>query len=83
MSKIKSEYQDLDKYKNINDDIWYCKKDTYIRHNPYGPAVIYKNGYKEYVIENKLHRLDGPAVICSDGEEQYWINDTELTKEKF
>jgi len=71
--KLQSEYEELDKYKNINDDIWYCKKDTNILHNPYGPSIIYEDGMKIYHIENKRHRLDGPAVIWSSGYEEYYI----------
>jgi len=80
---IESEYSDLDKYEYINGDILYYKKYTQLVHNPYGPAIIWKDGSKFYYIEDRLHRLDGPARIYSNGEEQYWINDTELTKEKF
>ena len=82
MSKIKSEYDDLDKY-NSYGDIFYYKKGTNIRHNPYGPAGVSKNGHKEYWIENKLHRLDGPASIWNTGEEFYYINGKYLTKEEF
>ena len=81
--KLQSEYDDLDKYKNIYDDIFYYKKDTYVSHNPYGPAVILSDGYKAYFINNKRHRLDGPAIICADGEEDYYINNQYLTKEEF
>ena len=81
--KIKSEYEDLDKYQDNIGNIFYLKKDTSINHNPYGPAIIYKDGAKYYFIENKCHRLDGPAVIWPDGEEEYWINDKYLTKEEF
>ena len=84
MLKVKSEYADLDKYKStITGTIVYYKKDTHIYHNPYGPAIIYKDGYKAYWIEGKVHKLDGPAVIFSDGEGQYWISDKYLTKEQF
>ena len=83
MPKVKSEYPDLDKYENDFGDIVYCKKDTVIWHNPYGPAIIYGNGRKDYWIENKLHRLDGPARIFVDDEDEYWINYEELTKEEF
>ena len=76
MLKIKSEYPDLDKYKStINGTIIYYKKNTKIYHNPYGPAIIYKDGYKAYWVEGKVHKLDGSAVIFSDGEGQYWISD--------
>ena len=82
-SKSKSEYDDLDKYKYDNGDIYYCKKDTNIYHNPYGPAVTWKNGYKIYYINGKRHRLDGHAIIYSNGEGEYWINNKGLSKEEF
>ena len=81
--KLKSEYRNLCKYTNKFGDIWYCKKNTKIKHNPYGPAYIGKNGYQAYWIENKLHRLDGPAIILSNGEEAYYINGNNLSKEEF
>ena len=84
MSKIKlqSEYEDLDKYKNIVGDIFYYKKGTNIRHNPYGPALV-SIRYKIYIIENKFHRLDGPALIYEDGKEECYINGKYLSKEEF
>ena len=81
--KLQSEYDDLDKYKNIYDDIFYFKKYTKILHNPYGPAIINKDGYKEYWINNKFHRLDGPARIWANGLGAYYINDKLLTEEEF
>ena len=81
--RLPSEYDDLDKYKGYNsNDIWYCKKNTTIIHNPYGPAIIDKL-YKLYYIDNKKHRLDGPAVIYSYARDEYWINNEPLTKEQF
>ena len=85
--KIQSEYNDLDKYKfdikHSTEIVFYTKKDTEIVHNPYGAAVINKYGYKEYWINNKLHRLDGPARIWPNGVEAYYINDKQLSKEEF
>ena len=81
--KLQSEHKDLDKYKNIYDDIFYCKKNRDLIHNPYGAAVIYKSGTKSYYVEGKLHRLDGPAVIYPNGEVEYYINGKELSKEEF
>ena len=75
MKKIQSEYDDLDKYIDESKNTYYYKKDTKIKHNPYGPAFINKTGYKEYWIEDKYHRLDGAAVIYSDGDVEYFIND--------
>ena len=85
MSKIKlqSEYDDLDKYENYLGDIYYYKKNTHIFHNPYGPAIICKDGRKYYYLNNLLSRLDGPARIWSNGTEEYWINNCYLTKEQF
>ena len=81
--KLQSEYEDLDKYKNNFGHIFYCKKDTDIRHNPYGPSYIDKNGYKSYWVEGKRHRLDGPAAIWPNGCEEYYINSEYLSKEEF
>jgi len=81
--KLESEYDDLDKYKSNIGNIYYCKKDTNIHHNPYGPAVYKKYGSEIYYIENKLHRLAGPAIIWYDGYEEYYINDKRLDKEEF
>ena len=81
--ELQSEYEDLDKYENKYKDIIYYKKGTYIKHNQYGPAVIWADGSKFYYIQNKAHRLDGAAVIYLDGLEEYWINGKYLTKEEF
>jgi len=83
--KLKSEYSDLDKYKNDVGDIWYCKKNTRLKHNPYGPAFLNKNGYKAYMIEDKYHRIDGAAVIYQDNTEEYWLNGIFIgdTKQEF
>ena len=83
MSYIVSEYEDLDKYQYNDGDIVYCKKNTRIWHNPYGPAYIDTYGSKSYYINHKLHRLDGPARIYWDGKVEYYINGKELSKEKF
>jgi len=81
--KIESEYDDLDKYEYYDGDIVYLKKDTPLYHNPYGPAIVGKDGYKEYWVNDERHRLDGPAVIYSNGKEKYWINNEPLNKEEF
>jgi len=83
MSRVESEYKDLDKFVYKDEHVSYYKKDTAIQHNPYGPATSFKNGYKEYIIEGMYHRLDGPAIICGNGVEEYWINGEYLNKEQF
>ncbi|RTK95502.1 MAG: hypothetical protein EKK64_06685 [Neisseriaceae bacterium] len=37
------------------------------------PAIIYKNGTKEWYCIDDLHRRDGPAVVYSNGDKEYWI----------
>ena len=83
MSKVISEYNDLDKYKYNSGNIYYCKKDTSIWHNPYGPATIYADGSKSYFINGKIHRLDGPAIILINNQELYYINGKHLSKDEF
>ena len=83
MPYLKSEYNDLDKYKYSNGNIIYYKKNTGLYHNPYGPAFISSDGNEEYYIENKLHRLDGPARMWVNNYEEYWINHEPLSKEEF
>ena len=80
---VKSEHDDLDKYDNGYGGVIYYKKGTSRLHNPYGPAVIYKDGGKVYIIEGVWHRLDGPARIYGYGEVAYYINGSFLTKEEF
>ena len=74
MKKLQSEYPDLDKYQYSSGDIFYYKKNTKIKHNPYGPAVISSDGYLAYFIDDEYHRLDGPARIYANGDVEYWIN---------
>ncbi|MEI8270104.1 MAG: hypothetical protein WCG45_01930 [bacterium] len=37
------------------------------------PAVIYKNGTKEWHCIGMLHRPEGPAVEYDNGDVEYWI----------
>ena len=43
-------------------------------HRENGPAIIYKNGHKEWVINGKSHRLDGPAIEFANGEKHWIVN---------
>ena len=80
--KLDSEHDELDKY-DFYGDIFYYKKNTKIIHNEHGPAVLFKNGYIGYIIENKWHRLDGPARIWPSALEEYYIDGEKLNKEEF
>jgi len=44
-------------------------------HNHIAPSVYQKeNGYKEWWLNNKLHRNSGPAVEHINGDEEYYFN---------
>ena len=36
------------------------------------PAVVYRNGTKEWRFFGELHRKDAPAVIYGNGDYEYW-----------
>lgn len=48
-----------------------------------GPAIIAKNGRKEWYINGKLHREDGPAKEYRDGHKEWYLNGNPLTKYQF
>lgn len=67
----------LVKFISIEGHSFYIINDSY--HNPFGPAVVYGDGYKEWFIYNKRRRLDGPAVEGPDDENnEWWINNKKL-----
>lgn len=39
-----------------------------------GRVVVYSNGYKEWWVDGKRHRVDGPAIVHSDGYEEWWVD---------
>jgi len=81
--KLQSEHDDLDKYQDYHNSIYYYKKDTQIVHNPYGPAIIDKNGKTKFYIDGVLLGVKKLAIIWTNNKEEYCINDEYLTKEKF
>lgn len=42
-----------------------------VLHREDGPAVIWRNGTKHWLIHGKSHRSDGPCTEWSDGEKRY------------
>jgi len=36
--------------------------------------VIHPNGFKEWWLDNKLHRLDGPAIEWANGHKEWYKN---------
>jgi hypothetical protein len=45
-----------------------------IVHREDGPARIWVDGNKEWIINGKRHRLNGPAYEYSNGLENWWVN---------
>ena len=43
-------------------------------HNLFGPAIILKDGNKEWYLNGELHREDGPAIEYSNGDKEWWLN---------
>lgn len=66
----------------VNGTTFYFKKGTDILHREDGPAVIWKDGSKEWRINGKLHREDGPAIEFADGSTLWWLNGEKVPEEK-
>ena len=54
---------------------WFADINCTILHRLDGPAVIRKNGTKEWYNNGMLHRTDGPAITTSEGGKAWWVND--------
>jgi hypothetical protein len=53
-------------------------------HRANGPAVEYKEGTKEWWLNNKLHRVDGPAVEHGFTEyKEWWIDNKRYSEKEF
>jgi hypothetical protein len=59
---------------NYVDKIVYMDDEKSCIHREDGPAVIYKNGSKEWYINGKHHREDGPAIIYYNGTKHWFHN---------
>jgi hypothetical protein len=40
-----------------------------------GYLYKYVNGFKEWYLNNKLHREDGPAIESANGHKEWYVND--------
>lgn len=65
-------------YRDINSSNrrkeYYKDKKGRILHRLDGPAIEYRNGNKEWWINNKLHREGSPAIESENGREEWFIN---------
>jgi len=60
-----------------NPKVWRNKKGRF--HRIGGPAIIWKDGHKQWRRNGVLHRLDGPADVWEDGITELWyINGKEV-----
>jgi len=69
----------------IDDDgttRWY-KPGTDTLHNEHGPAIVFPNYAKYWIVNGKCHRLDGPAVEYKEFEGQYWVDGNNISKKHF
>jgi hypothetical protein len=39
-----------------------------------GPAIEWADGYTEWYVDGKLHKLDGPAVDLANGYKAWWVD---------
>jgi hypothetical protein len=59
---------------------WY--KDGFL-HREGRPAILNTDGYEAWFKHGRLHREDGPARIWPNGYKEWWLNDIQLSKEKW
>ena len=45
-----------------------------------GPAVVYPDGSKLWIIRNALHREDGPAIEHANGRRWWYLDGVMLTE---
>ena len=41
-------------------------------------TVTWPDGYKEWWVDGKRHRLDGPACEWPNGHKEWWIDDKQV-----
>jgi hypothetical protein len=64
MNSIKTEYKDKVEYYNEKGEL----------HRTDGPAVLWNDGSKDWIINGQYHREDGPAMEYSNGSKYWYIN---------
>jgi hypothetical protein len=47
-----------------------------------GPAVIWYNGTKFWMINGLYHRKGGPAVIFPNGNCEWWVDDVLISRDR-
>ena len=44
---------------------------------------VYKNGDREWYLNDKLHREDGPAFEYANGDKEWYLNGINMTEQEF
>ena len=62
-------------YTIYGDKFWYLpSKGRDYCHRLDGPAIEWKNGLKEWFVDDKRHRSDGPAIEFVSGTKAWWVD---------
>ena len=62
-------------YTIYGDKFWYLpSKGRDYCHRLDGPAIEWKNGLKEWWVDDKRHRADGPAIEFVSGTKAWWVD---------
>lgn len=76
----------LNRNTNRNHPVW-CSvrlkdslgnKASFLKHRLFGPAVIRRDGTREYWQNGVLHRRFGPAIVRPGGGREWWINGQQI-----
>jgi hypothetical protein len=59
------------------DHFWYDPETRRLSRQS-GPAVILRDGHREWHHNGRLHRTEGPAIITSSGKELWWFEGESL-----
>lgn len=62
---------------HYGDKIWTNEKGEYHRED--GPAIIFKNGYKSWWLNDLRHRVCGPAIERENGNKEWWMRGKDIT----
>jgi len=61
--------------KQGDDKFYYKDPEKTILHRVDGPAFIATDGvYKEWWLNDKIHRTDGPAIEWANGAKEWFVN---------
>lgn len=74
---------ELRRVEQANGTVLYVRGDDNMLHNESGPAIIRRDGSREWFIDGLLHRTDGPAVIDGEGRWEFWVDGEQIPEDRF